>query len=201
MGGEAVRRWILTILAFAAAPSASGAGDLFARVGGADEALAPTPPIGIDIGAPDALRGNPLWRVPLASLSATRERPLFDPSRRPQLADAPPTRAVAAPPPPSLVVKSDAPPFQLIGTVLGGKDALAILRNQSSQATTPLREGQTSDGWRAQKVSAHKIVVEKDGNIATLELWRPKASPVPADEPGGPPDGGTSGIIQVRRRK
>src|SRR5215831_17659551 len=28
-------------------------------------------------------RGNPLWAVPLADLSATRERPIFSPSRRP----------------------------------------------------------------------------------------------------------------------
>src|ERR1700756_873862 len=36
--------------------------------------------------------GNPLWGIPLRVLTATRERPLFSPSRRPP---APP--AVAAP--------------------------------------------------------------------------------------------------------
>jgi len=40
------------------------------------------------------VRGNPLWAIPLASLNATRERPIFLPSRR---APAP---VVAAPPPP-----------------------------------------------------------------------------------------------------
>src|SRR5436309_11189786 len=33
-------------------------------------------------------RGNPLWRISLQSLSATRERPIFLPSRRPP---SPPT--------------------------------------------------------------------------------------------------------------
>src|SRR5450631_3845625 len=55
-----------------------------------------TPPPGIEQIAPDVavkeqpLTGNPLWGVPLQSLSATRERPIFLPSRRP------PAPAVAA---------------------------------------------------------------------------------------------------------
>src|SRR5262249_53698680 len=38
--------------------------------------------------------GNPLWAIPLRSLSATRERPIFLPSRRP-----PAPRVVASPAP------------------------------------------------------------------------------------------------------
>src|SRR6516165_2807674 len=38
------------------------------------------------------LSGNPLWAVPLRSLSVTSERPIFSPSRRPPI---PPVVAVA----------------------------------------------------------------------------------------------------------
>src|ERR1700739_4453914 len=49
--------------------------------------------------------GNPLWGIPLRVLTATRERPLFSPSRRPP---APP--AVAAPAPPPRPVAAAKPP-------------------------------------------------------------------------------------------
>src|SRR5262245_45321462 len=46
--------------------------------------------------APDrTLSGNPLWAIPLRQLPATRERPLFTPSRRPP----PPVVANARPVP------------------------------------------------------------------------------------------------------
>src|SRR5438445_6924776 len=48
--------------------------------------------------------GNPLWGVPLKSLSASRERPIFLPSRRPP---APAVRAAYAEPP-----KSAPPPLE-----------------------------------------------------------------------------------------
>src|SRR4051812_6964105 len=45
-------------------------------------------------------RGNPLWAIPLKSLSVTRERPLFTPLRRvpaPAVAHVEPPRPVIAP--------------------------------------------------------------------------------------------------------
>jgi hypothetical protein len=64
--------------------------------------------------------GNPLWSLPLSSLSVTRERPIFSPSRRP-----PPPPAVAAPyvppvsqsQPPSKPPEPDHPPLTLVGTL------------------------------------------------------------------------------------
>jgi general secretion pathway protein N len=46
---------------------------------------------------------NPLWAIPLSALTATRNRPLFTPSRRPPepvVASAPAAGARAPPPPP-----------------------------------------------------------------------------------------------------
>ena len=44
--------------------------------------------------------GNPLWAIPVASFTATRERPLFSPSRRPPPPVAVVKVAASAPPPP-----------------------------------------------------------------------------------------------------
>src|SRR5215813_8008992 len=40
----------------------------------------------------DNPRGNPLWSIPVKTLAATRDRPIFSPSRRP-----PPAPVIAAP--------------------------------------------------------------------------------------------------------
>ena len=64
------------------------------------------------------LAGNPLWGIPLESLSATRERPIFSPSRRPP---PPPVLAAASaapakPPPPK---QPDHPLLSPMGTIVG----------------------------------------------------------------------------------
>src|SRR5262245_14595761 len=63
--------------------------------------------------------GNPLWAVPVKTLSVTQERPIFTPSRRPP---APPVLAAAvtrpAPPPPKPTEPAH-PPLWLVGAVSG----------------------------------------------------------------------------------
>src|SRR5215212_880442 len=61
--------------------------------------FAPAPPRAPVANEP---RGNPLWGIPLKSLSLTRERPLFTPSRRPPapaVANVEAARPVVAPAP------------------------------------------------------------------------------------------------------
>ena len=53
--------------------------------------------------ATPAVSANPLWAIPMSSLAATRNRPLFTPSRRPPapvVANAPPPLRPPPPPPP-----------------------------------------------------------------------------------------------------
>jgi hypothetical protein len=69
---------------------------------------------------PSPPAGNPLWAIPVSKLSATRDRPLFSPSRRPRTptvaaAPAPLPAAVANPAPP------EAPSLTLVGTIIGEK--------------------------------------------------------------------------------
>src|SRR5205085_5181002 len=56
---------------------------------------APTP-----AGRPIDPTGNPLWAIPLSALTATRERPLFLPSRRAPAPAVAGTPVVTTPPPP-----------------------------------------------------------------------------------------------------
>jgi general secretion pathway protein N len=127
------------------------------------------------------LRGNPLWAVPLRSLSVTRERPIFSPSRRP-----PPPAVVAAPyvrpapPPPPRPEEPDHPPLALVGTVVGETDSIGIFFDQSAQSVIRLRAGEGYSGWILRSVQGREATFEKGRRAATLAL------PANGAEQGGP---------------
>ena len=113
--------------------------------------------------------GNPLWAIPLAALSATHERPLFSPSRRPPkppIVTVPPVQAVAARPP----AEPDTPLFTLVGTVISNRGAIAIVQNPPKNDTTFLRLGEEYGGWRLRLVHPRDISLEKGTLTATLSL-------------------------------
>jgi general secretion pathway protein N len=121
-----------------------------------------------------ALRGNPLWGIPLDSLRATRERPLFTPSRRP------PTPAViAAPPAPVKIVAAPAepeqPPLNLLGVVIGTTDGYAVFINTTTHDIVRLRTGEGHDGWILQSVKGHEVVLEKNHRTAVVAFPQPSA--------------------------
>ena len=113
--------------------------------------------------------GNPLLVVPLSSLTQTRERPLFAPTRRP-----PPV--IVAPPPPAPVVvevkpaETTAPPFTLIGTIVSRSGGLAILMNSTTNTEVRLRVGEGSAGWRLQRIAARSVQFEHDGILASIDF-------------------------------
>ena len=85
-------------------------------------AAPPTPPVLGQPVAPQAQNGNPLWGVPLRTLSATRERPIFSPSRRPPpeaVAVAPAAPVPQAPRP----AVAERPSLALVGTIVGEGEA------------------------------------------------------------------------------
>jgi general secretion pathway protein N len=119
--------------------------------------------------------GNPLWRVPLSSLSATRDRPLFSASRRPPIVAAPvgapalQKQEALAPPAP------ERPLLTLIGTIVSPKTSVAILQGSNAESVSRLRVGQENDGWRVRGISLRSIVVEKGSQSVQLGLPRPNA--------------------------
>jgi len=112
--------------------------------------------------------GNPLWRVPLRVLTATRDRPLFSPSRRP-----PPAAVVAAPVIAPVVMRPaepDHPLLTLVGTVVGGREGIAIFVDQASKAVIRLRVGEGHDGWTLHAVRERDVVFDSSRREATLAL-------------------------------
>ena len=140
--------------------------------------------VGPEPTAEPARAGNPLREIPMSKLWVTRDRPLFSSSRRP-----PPPRVVAVPPPPPATaepVAPAAPPFTLVGTIIGEDNRIGIFFNETSKITTRIRLGDVNSGWTLRSIDARSAVLEGDGRMVTLDLPEPS---VPADP--GPRVSGT----------
>jgi general secretion pathway protein N len=187
-----------------------------AVVFGGAAALAATPPVALDplertmnpamdpVAEPErpavpvarerAPAGNPLWAVPLRLLSATRERPIFSPSRRP-----PAPAVVAAPhvPPPAPVVKPaepDHPLLSIVGTIVGGPDGIGVFIDEATRGVIRLKTGQVHDGWVLRSIEGREARFEKDRRKATLTLPPPGAdqtAQAPLAAPAGAQGGNT----------
>jgi general secretion pathway protein N len=129
--------------------------------------------------------GNPLWAVPLRSLSVTRDRPLFSPSRRPPAPAVTPALVVTAPPPAPPPAPPEHPSLMLAGTIVGEGEKIAIFFDPGSRTALRLRLGESNGGgWVLRSVGARDAVLEKDHQSFTLTLPAPGDN-VPA--PGAPP--------------
>lgn len=131
--------------------------------------------------AEDTIRGNPLWAIPLRQLSATRERPLFVPSRRappPVIASAP-----RQPPPPPVEKPPEAEPLQLslIGTVAGESGSLGVFIDKAGGAPLRLKVGQMHKGWTLRSVGRRDVILAKGS--ATTKLAMVTAEPAKSKSP------------------
>lgn len=121
--------------------------------------------------------GNPLWKIPLSALAATRERPLFSVSRRRQVVAV---QAALPPRAPDPIPAAPAPPERpapiLIGTIVSPAMSVAMVRDASTQAVTRLREGEDASGWRLKAVKLRSVIVEKGDQSVVLELPKPLAT-------------------------
>jgi general secretion pathway protein N len=121
--------------------------------------------------------GNPLWSVPLDALAATRERPIFSPSRRPPPPMIAPPPIALAPPPPPKPAEPERPPLKLLGTVADGAEGIAIFLDQASQEIVRLRPGEGHEGWILRSVERREAKLEKGRRSVTLALPPPSESP------------------------
>jgi hypothetical protein len=122
-----------------------------------------------------ALSANPLWAIPLAQLSATRERPIFSPSRRP------PPAAVASEPtmvkaPPVRKKEAEAPQLALVGTIASDQDGFGIFLDQSTKEALRLKIGEDYQGWKLRAIRGREVTMEKDQQTAVLTLPQPDAA-------------------------
>jgi len=133
---------------------------------------------------------NPLWAIPLRTLTATRERPLFSPSRRapkPVVANVP---AIPRPQPPRPVI-AEHPNLILVGTVTGETRPIAVFIDKATRGTVRLRTGENYKGWTLRSVEAKSVTLRKGNTTETLALPRPTATagskPVVTALPPAPP--------------
>ncbi len=119
-------------------------------------------------------RPNPLWAIPIASLSATRERPIFSPSRRSPLK--------AAPPAPQQSLRGNEPNrplLALVGTVVATPEGIAIFHEEKSKDIVRLRTGESHSGWTLTAVKAREVTLSHGHETAVLVIPSPPAQSSP----------------------
>lgn len=117
--------------------------------------------------------GNPLWGIPLSSLSITRERPIFTPSRRPP---APAIVAVPHVAPVKQVIRQAAPQqlnLVLIGTVVRDAEGIGVFIDQTTKELVRIRIGEGYSGWVLRSVRTREATLEKEHQSETLSLPGP----------------------------
>jgi len=116
---------------------------------------------------------NPLWPIPLATLSNTRERPIFSSSRRPLPAAVAAAPVAKAPPPPPKPPRAERPQLSLVGTIAGDDESFGIFIDQTTKAALRLKIGDDYQGWRLRSVQGREVTLERDQQTAILSLPQP----------------------------
>ena len=117
---------------------------------------------------PNPAPSNPLAAQTMERLSAIVDRPLFSPSRRgastPQAYSEPRTAPPA--PPPNLV---------LSGVVMDGAGARVVVLVGAEKRIQRAQIGDDIDGWTVKSIAGRKLVLSRDGRLATYTLFHSDA--------------------------
>ena len=110
-------------------------------------------------------RPSTLPWLKLKDLSATRERPLFAPTRR-----RPP------PPPPRVVTVApehppETPQMVLTGIIVKPSETIVMLRNIATSQSISLRSGESVGPWRVTAQNDHSVVLSDGTKQITLEMF------------------------------
>ncbi|WP_244522076.1 hypothetical protein [Bradyrhizobium embrapense] len=122
---------------------------------------------------PRPLSANPLWGIPLKTLSNTRDRPVFSPSRRPSPAVVAEPEVSKPLPPPPRKVALEPPPLSLVGTIAGDDESFGIFLDQSNKTALRLKLGDDFQGWKLRTISGREVTMQKDEHDAVLSLPQP----------------------------
>jgi general secretion pathway protein N len=110
---------------------------------------------------------NPLAAQSMEGLSATVDRPLFSPSRRaPAPPPVPAAQAPEPPPPPA-----PPPNVVLVGIVMDGDSARAVIRAGAEKKILRARIGDDVGGWKVSQIEGRKLVLSLDDRLATFTLF------------------------------
>ena len=114
---------------------------------------------------------NPLAAHALEDFAATRDRPLFTPSRRPFV--APPVARAEAPPPPP----PPPPELTFFGTLVDAEGASAIVRGGPSEKPVHVHVGDMVGGWKIAMIDDRQIVLSRDDRSITFTMFDSAQSP------------------------
>ena len=112
---------------------------------------------------------NPLWAIPVISLAATRDRPIFSPSRR---APAAVSQTPVQSQPPDIVEPSE-PSLSLVGAVAGEREGIAIFRDETTKSIVKTKTGETVSGWTLLSVRGREATLQKGRETAILAILNP----------------------------
>jgi hypothetical protein len=145
---------------------------------------------------------NPLWGIPLTSLSGTRDRPIFSSSRRPPppaVAPAAISKVAAVPKP----REPERPQLSLVGTIASDDERFGIFLDQSTNAALRLKVGEDYQGWRLRSVQGREATLEKDQQVVTLALPQPGAGQVVSEVRNEvrPPPATTDKLLSVTSQR
>ncbi|WP_426418694.1 hypothetical protein [Bradyrhizobium genosp. A] len=165
-----------------------GGGDLFAPKSAEPTPAAAAPPAATLPAVPAVAAaqsteritsGNPLWSIPMARLSATRDQPLFAPSRRP--APRPELLARSAPAPVAAPPRQEPekPQLTLLGTVAGSSERIGLFIDSTSKAVLRLKRGQNHQGWTLHDVRPRQVELAKGLDNTVLDMPPPDLKPGP----------------------
>jgi len=125
-------------------------------------------------------------RIELDRLSATRDRPVFSPSRRPpaviSVAPAPPR----SPPPVVAPAPVEPPNLTFFGTFESKEEVAASVQSGPNEKPIIVRYGSYIEGWRVTEISRHRLVLSRDNRTAVFTLFNSKlsgtgATPLPGE--------------------
>jgi hypothetical protein len=168
---RAAWRWPLALAAFAVLHGSAARAPMASVVPTSNTLVRAMPDaaIGAEMAA---VSGNPIAEIPLDRLSATRNRPLFSPSRRPP-APPPPaaiaTRVERAPQPLPL----SPPGVALFGIVVGAQGARAFIATGAADRIIGVRPGDVVSGWTVTEITKRNLVLSHAERSATFTLFSP----------------------------
>lgn len=108
-------------------------------------------------------------------LAATRQRPLFSPTRRP-----PPEEKQA----PATDVQRQPPDLVLNAIILGPGVRTALLKRGRDAKALPASTGTDIDGWLVTEIAPSHVILARSTKTITLEF--PKRANLPVPLPAGP---------------
>jgi hypothetical protein len=112
--------------------------------------------------APSAIAANPLAAHSLDEFAATRDRPLFTPSRRPPPLPMAHSVEPRLAPPPNLT---------LFGILVDAEGPSAIVRDTPSGKAVRVRVGDDLDGWKIAQIDDRQLVLSFDGRSVTFTIF------------------------------